>query len=118
MTPAETDLWDAYVDEHPKASIFHTRQMVQVYSATHKHRPLAIAAVNRYGTPVAMIVSVLVKTLPGVASSFASRAIMFAEPICNDNDEGIHGLTTLLLYHDEWMKRRALFAEVLSLIHI
>ncbi len=111
-TPAETDLWDAYVDEHPKASIFHTRQMVQVYSATHKHQPLAIAAVNQHGIPVAMIVSVHVKTLSGVVSRFASRAIMFAEPICNDDAEGIQGLTKLLRYHDKWMKRRALFAEV------
>ena len=111
-TPAETDLWDAYVDKHPKASIFHTRQMVQVYSATHKHQPLAVTAVNQHGIPVAMIVSVLVKTLPGFASRFASRAIMFAEPICNDDEEGIQGLTTLLLHHDRWMKRRALFAEV------
>ena len=112
VTLAETDVWDSYVDQHPKASVFHTRQMIDVYSATHKYRPLAIAAVNQYGKPVAMIVSVLVQTISGVASSFASRAVMFAEPICNDDDEGIQGLVTLLRRHDEWMKRRALFAEV------
>ena len=88
VTSAETDVWDSYVDQHPKASVFHTRQMIDVYSATHKYQPLAIAAVNQHGRPVAIIVSVLVQTLTGVASSFASRAIMFAEPICNDNDEG------------------------------
>ena len=112
VTSAETDVWDSYVNQHPKASVFHTRQMVDVYSATHKYQPLAIAAVNQHGRPVAMIVSVLVQTLTGVASSFASRAVMFAEPICNDDDEGIQGLVTLLRHHDDWMKRRALFAEV------
>ena len=112
VTSAETDIWDAYVEQHPKASVFHTRQMVDIYSATHKYQPLAIAAVNQYGQPVAMIVSVLVQTLTGVASSFASRAVMFAEPICNDDDEGIQGLVMLLHHHDDWMKRRALFAEI------
>ncbi len=112
ITPANRDQWDRYVAEHPKATIFHTREMVEVYRATNRYQPLAIAAVNGSGKPIAMLVSVLVQTLPSPASRFASRAIMFAEPICDDNDEGIEGLSLLLRKHDSQMQRRALFAEI------
>jgi hypothetical protein len=55
---------------------------------------------------------VRVKTLGGPASPFASRSVWHAEPICNDDEEGVAGLAALIRRHDRWMKSRSLFSEV------
>jgi CelD/BcsL family acetyltransferase involved in cellulose biosynthesis len=109
---SELSRWDEYVAAHPKGSVFHTSHMVRTFAAAQNHEPLAIAAVNAGGEIVALLVAVHVKTLSGPASPFASRSIWHAEPICNEDDEGIAGLMTLIRWHDRWMKSRSLFSEV------
>ncbi len=112
VTAEDRERWDSYVAAHPKGTIFHTSDMVRVFAATRQHEPLAIAAVNGAGDIVAMLVAVHVRTLNGAASRFASRSIQYAEPICNDDEEGIAGLVALVRHHDGHMKSRTLFSEV------
>lgn len=112
MTHHECELWDEFVCAHPKGSIFHSRAMIEVYTRTKRHRPIALAAQNRSGKVVALLVSVVIETLPGLASRFASRDVMFAEPICNDDEEGVAGLRLLLERHDALVKKSAMFTEV------
>lgn len=112
VTPGETPAWNEYVTQHPKGTIFHTEDMVNVFHVTPGYEPFARAAVNEAGDIVALLVAVRVETVSGIASSFASRSIFFAEPICNDNEEGIAGLVELIQLHDRQMKRTTVFSEV------
>ena len=108
----EASSWNDYVAAHPKGAIFHTAEMVDVFRATPKHEPLAIAAVDHAQRILALLVAVRIETVSGFASSLASRSVFYAEPLCNDTDHGIVALRRLIEEHDRVMSRRTLFAEV------
>jgi CelD/BcsL family acetyltransferase involved in cellulose biosynthesis len=112
VTHRECMHWDDYVLDHPKGTIFHSQAMIDVHAHTKGHSPIALAAQNRDGEIVALLVSVVIETLAGLASRFASRVVMFAEPICDKNEEGIAGLRLLIKRHDEMTKNSAMFSEV------
>jgi hypothetical protein len=104
--------WDEFVSQHPKATIFHTKEMVQVLAATKHYEPMAIAACMPNGRTVAILVAARVCTIPGMLSRFAARSILFAEPLCTDDEVGIAGLSELIQHHDRHMQSRTLFCEV------
>lgn len=103
--------WDAYVGMHPKGSIFHTRAMIRVFAETEDIEPYALAAVNDDGNIIALLASFHIKTLKDFPS-MSSRAVQYAEPLCDPTPEGIAALTGLVALHDECMRSRALLAEV------
>ena len=107
--------WDEYVAMHPHGAIFHTRSMIRVFAATANYSHYAYAAVNDSGTIVAMLVSVHVTTVRGLPA-LSSRAIQFAEPLCNFDSEGHFALEELIAQHDAYMRSRALFAEVRPIV--
>jgi hypothetical protein len=104
--------WDEFIGQHPKATIFHTKEMVRVLAATKHYEPMAIAACLPNGRVVAVLVAVRVCTIPGMLSRFAARSILFAEPICTDDEAGVAGLSELIRHHDRRMQSRTLFCEV------
>ncbi len=105
------DQWDCYVSGHPNGSIFHTRAMIQAFSATDNIEPAAYAAVNEAGNIVALLVSCHVKTLRDF-SSLSSRAVHYAEPLCDATPLGVAALEKLIKRHDDHMRARALLCEV------
>lgn len=112
VTPRDIRHWDSYVKTHRKASIFHTSAMVDVYRTTAGYEPFAVAALNDKDDIVALLVAVRVVTVSGIAGRFASRSILYAEPLCNDDEEGREGLVSLLEAHDNHMRSRTLYSEV------
>ena len=103
--------WDTYVRRHPKGSIFHTAAMIRVLAATRGLTPYAYAATDAAGSIVALLVSCHIKTLPQLAV-MSSRAVQFAEPLCDRNAIGVVALTKLIAKHDEHMRSRSLLSEV------
>ena len=106
--------WNEYVNKHPKGSVFHTREMFRVFEDTPGYSPLWIGARNAGGEIVAILCAVKVSTISGMLSRFASRSIMFAEPFCDDTDEGILALKKLIEFHDKQWGKQILFTEVRS----
>ena len=104
--------WNEYVNKHPKGSVFHTREMFRVFEDTPSHTPMWIGARDSNGEIIAILCAVKVDTISGVLSRFASRSIMFAEPICDDTDEGILALSKLIEFHDRQWNKETLFTEV------
>ena len=104
--------WDEYIQSHEKGTIFHTVGMYEVFSGTPKCRPWAMAVTNTDGAIVAMVSAVRVETLGGIASRFASRSILYAEPICDETDEGQAALELIIKAHDKAMKGQVLFTEI------
>jgi CelD/BcsL family acetyltransferase involved in cellulose biosynthesis len=104
--------WDEFVDAHPKGSIFHTSDMVQVFAATKGHKPLAIAAVGEHNEILALLVAVRVQTLPRPFGRISSRSILYAEPLCYDDQRSIDALVRLIAQHDAYMRRSTLFSEI------
>jgi serine/alanine adding enzyme len=108
----EPESWRRFVALHPRASIFHTPEMVRVFEGTPGHRPLALAAVDSVGDILALLVSVRVRTLRWLPGRVAARMLMYAEPLCLESDRGMEALRALVEEHDRRMRGAALFAEV------
>lgn len=106
------DAWDAYVRQHPKGCIFHTVGMHNTFDQAPMHQSLACGWRNGSGKIVAMIPPVRVETLKGMASYIASRSIWYAEPLCDPTDEGREGLSRVIDWHDQMVKRNTLFGEI------
>lgn len=103
--------WDRYVAAHPNGSIFHTRSMIRAFGRVENIEPLAQAAVDESGNIVALLVSCHVKTLRDFAS-LSSRAVHYAEPLCDPTPLGVVALEKLIKRHDDRMRSRALLCEV------
>lgn len=108
----DSECWRHFVAEHPKGSIFHTPEMFEVYRRAKRHKPFLLAALDRTGCILGLLVSVRVQTLPDPFGFLSSRAIFYAEPLCQPDETGIAALGDLLRAHDEYMGRHTLFAEV------
>ena len=103
--------WDRYVCQHPKGAVFHAAAMVHALSETRGIEPYARAAIDAEGRIVALLVSCYVKTLE-VFAPVSSRAVQYAEPLCDPNPTGLAALTELIRSHDAFMRSRALLCEV------
>jgi hypothetical protein len=84
-------VWDEYVAQHPKGSIFHTSEMIQVHCDTVGHEPFAVASVTKDGKILALLSAVRVQTLSSLFGALASRSIWFAEPLCSDDPQSVDG---------------------------
>ena len=104
--------WDRFVDTHPKGSIFHTSAMIRAESTTKRHSPHAMGVVDGDGNLYAILVAINISTLPGIGARISTRSIMFAEPICLENEAGQTGLKKLLEEHDTQVERKSLFTEI------
>ncbi|WP_153557021.1 lipid II:glycine glycyltransferase FemX [Roseimaritima sediminicola] len=107
----EHDGWDRYVAAHPKGSIFHTTGMIRVFAATPNFQPLGYAALDADGEILAMIVCVHVQTIPNLPA-LASRAVQFAEPLCQPTEAGVAALSRVLRRMDTALKTRSLLSEI------
>ena len=104
--------WDAFVESHPQGTIFHSTCMIQSEEGTKRHYPFAYGALDSEGNLCAVLVAVRISTLGGVPSPLTSRSILYAEPIYLDSPAGRAGVRLLLKKHDQYMRKKTLFAEV------
>ncbi|TWU35820.1 FemAB family protein [Novipirellula aureliae] len=112
----QTEDWDAFVAAHPKGSIFHTAAMCRTMQATKGYEVLAIAACVGDGDVQAILVAIRISTIRSLGR-LAARSIMFAEPICSDDEIGEKCLNRLLEHHDRCVAQRTLFSEVRPVFH-
>ncbi len=112
VEPPARQAWAAFVEEHPRATIFHTPEMVDVFTATPRHEPFVLAAHDERGRVIALVVAVRVSTLPGPTGPFAARSILYAEPLARDTAQARDALRSVVHRLDERMRRRTLFSEV------
>lgn len=108
----DPERWAAFVDEHPKGSIFHTPAMYQVFKGTKHHEPLALAAHDKRGQILALLTAVRIQTLPSPLGFLSSRSVLLAEPLCRPDPEGVEALRTLIARHDAMVRGKVLFTEV------
>ncbi len=104
--------WDRYVSAHPQGGVFHTSAMHHALAETPKHQPTSMVAVDQDDEIVAMLSSTRIETVTGLASSFASRCVWYAEPICDSTEVGRDGLRRLIDEHERRVGSRIVFSEV------
>lgn len=104
--------WDAFVEQHPQGTLFHTRTMIRAYATTHLYSPLALAAVDSNGEVLALFAATRVGLIGQWANQFTGRSIHFAEPLFVNTPDGLNALRELMRIHDEACRRTALFTEI------
>lgn len=104
--------WDQFVLDHPNGTILHTSSMIRCKESTRHNFPFAQGAIDSQGQLCAILVASRVVTMSGIGAQIASRSIMYAEPLCLNNDSGREGVRALINAHDLTMSTRTLFAEV------
>jgi serine/alanine adding enzyme len=107
---APRQAWSEFVAGHPAGSVFHTPEMHDVFARARRCSPLSLAAVDGDGRLAALLSAVQVHTLPPVLGAFASRSVLYAEPLCRPG--AAPALAALVREHDRRMQRRVVFAEV------
>jgi lipid II:glycine glycyltransferase (peptidoglycan interpeptide bridge formation enzyme) len=104
--------WDHFVATHSQGSILHTSAMIRCQMETKQHVPHAYGVLDAAGELCAVLVAVRVSTISGLASSIASRSVMYAEPLCRNDQVGLEGVRALVQQHDREMQNQAVFSEV------
>lgn len=104
--------WERFVCDHPKASIFHTPEMFEVFQGTRHYTPVMLAAVSNDGQVLALLLAVRIQSLPNPFGQFASRSILYAEPLCRETPTGSEALSAIVAEHDARIGKQVVFAEV------
>lgn len=86
--------------------------MIRSEESTKRHSPYAIGALDAQGKLCAILVAVRVSTLDGFGAQISTRSIMYAEPICLNNEAGRIALQALIQQHVRDMCRNVLFGEI------
>lgn len=112
------DLWQDFVNNNPRGSIFHTPEMFRVFAQTRNHRPTLWAAVDNSGYPLALLLPIQVTLMDGLLRQLTTRAIAYSSILCADNPEGKKALELLLQTYKREAKGSALFTELRNLYNL
>ena len=95
----DRDDWDRFVSSNPRASVFQTGNMAEVYERTAKYEPVSIAAVNeRTNEVLATLLVVIKKEKNGFFGSFSTHSSIRGGPIFDDSQTGVTATSELIKY--------------------
>lgn len=100
--------WEAWVLNHPPATVFHLPGMYEAYLRTSNWEPVLLLALNEDGRMKGMLLAVIQKEPGFLKSRLTSRAVIFGGPVADD-------LLTVEILLKEYMKvirGRAIYSQV------
>lgn len=104
--------WRALVDREPRANVFHTPEMYQVFERARGHRPNLWAASDADGSPLAMLLPVEITLFGGVLRSWTSRAVAYGGLLSVDHPLAERSVRALLSAYREENRGRMLLTEL------
>jgi lipid II:glycine glycyltransferase (peptidoglycan interpeptide bridge formation enzyme) len=107
--------WASFVDEQPRATIFHTPEMHRVFAATRGHRPRLFASVGDDGRLVAMLTVVDVTTMPGPLRYVSTRAVAYGSVLAGTAGDASGGVDLALGAYGRALRPAPLFTEMRNL---
>jgi serine/alanine adding enzyme len=110
----EASRWTRFVDEHPRANIFHTPEMFAVFERTAGHRPDLWAATD--DMDVLVLFTPVHITLGGaVLRSFTTRSVAYGGVLLDEAEPRIDVMEMLLADYAATVRRKSLFTELRNL---
>ena len=104
--------WSAFVDRHPDASIFHTPEMHEVFSATRHHQPAVWATVDDADDVRALFTPVKITIIGGPFRALTTRSVAFAGPLVWPAPSDPRPLEALLRAYRRGVPRSSVFTEI------
>ena len=108
-------LWRDFVNNNPRANIFHTPEMFQVFAQGKGYRPSLWATVSDDGYPLALLLPVRVTLMDGLLHRLTTRSVAYGSVLCAPDSEGKDALALLLQSYTQEVKGRSLFTELRNL---
>ena len=108
----EESFWREFVHTSPRANIFHTPEMFQVFARTKGCRPTLWATVDGEGRVLALFLPVQITVLNGLLRHLTTRAVVFGGALFASGREGEEALVLLLKAYNRAVRRSVLFTEM------
>lgn len=112
----DKDEWDGFVNSNPRATVFQTANLAEVYKRTAKYEPVSIAAVDeRKNEVLATLLVVIKKEKKGFLGSFSTHSSIRGGPISADSQTGITAASELIKYYDRKIGKKSLYTRIYNL---
>jgi serine/alanine adding enzyme len=105
--------WVAFLANHPLGNIFHSPEIVDLYSATSKREPIVVACFNEAEEFEGILVAEIQREYNGILGDFTARAIVMGGPLVRDQKPEIAKL--LIQEFDSVCKRKVVFSQFRNL---
>ena len=111
----EESLWQEFVHHNPRANIFHTPELFQLFAHTKGYHPTLWAIVGDGEQVLALLLPVQVTVLDGFLRHFTTRAVVYGSVLCAPGPGGAQALELLLQTYNRAIERRVLLTELRNL---
>jgi len=105
--------WHTFVKNHPLGNIFHTPEMVHLYSISEKHEPLVITCIKPDETIVGILVADIQSEYGGILKLLSSRAIVWGGPLIKDSNLDVFNL--ILKEFNKICKHKVVYSQFRNL---
>jgi len=109
--------WSHFVKDHPAGNIFHTPEMLRVFSQTKNHRTELWAALQN-GRLLALFLPVKINLIRGPLRQLTTRSIVYGSVLCASSPEGRDALDQLLRAYTDAHHQDSLFTELRNLSNL
>ena len=107
----DDERWKMFVDSFPGVNIFHSPEMMRVFSLSEGFEVLPLFAMDAQEV-VAAAFPVMVKINYPLPGKFKNRVIMYASPLYRPNAQGREGVDHIMQHLEDGFCRKALFLEI------
>jgi len=112
----EEQLWREYVNQHPHGNIFHTPEMFRVFECALGHHPSLLAAIDKDGHVLGLLLPVQVTLMNGMLRRLTTRSIAYGGLLCTtDVLMGKKAVAKLLQVISASAGRESLFTQIRNL---
>jgi serine/alanine adding enzyme len=105
--------WANFVANHPNGNIFHTPEIVKLYEATTKQKPVVVACLDKTNRIIGLLVAVIQKEYKSYIGNFTSRAIVWGGPLVIKDELIVVSL--ILASFTELCKREVVYSQFRNL---
>ncbi len=106
------DMWNEFIQNHPKGNIFQTPEMYEVYKRTKKYEPVFFAVVDESDNIKAMLLAHIIREFEGFLGHLSTRSIIQGGPLYEESEEGLNALGILMEHYDRIASKKVIYTEI------
>jgi len=100
--------WEAWVLQHPEATVFHSPGMYETYLGTSNWEPVLLLALGEANNLTGVLLAVLQREPGLIKGHLSSRSIIYGGPVADD----LVTIKALLKKYGEEIRGRAIYTQV------
>jgi len=105
--------WSDFVFKHPRANIFQTPEMFDVYKSTKNYDPCFLGVIDDTGEVLAVLLAVIQRDYGNFMGDLTARSIIWGGPLVKDDDSRILGF--ILQEYEKLVCDSAIYTQIRNL---